>query len=58
MREWLQLWLQLVTRLLTHPGNHKYAWLMHRGLHARQLLTRFQTYPKIYPVAVVPEGGK
>ena len=56
VREWLRLWLPLVTRPLTHPGNHKYAWLMHRRLHAHQLLDRSQAYPKIDPVVVVPVG--
>ena len=53
----LRLWLPLVTRPLSHPGNYKYAWLIHRGLHARQLLNRTQSYHNIIPVFVLPVGG-
>jgi hypothetical protein len=41
-REWLRLWLPRLTRPLSHPGNHKYAWSFDR----RVTLTPAGPYPK------------
>lgn len=43
---WLNHWLPTLTRKLPHSGNHRYAWLMSRHLHARALAPRGQKYPK------------
>jgi hypothetical protein len=31
-RAWLRHWLPLLTRALSHPGNHRYAWTLRRGV--------------------------
>ena len=47
LRSWLREWLPRVTRPLPHAGNFKYAWLLHRGQHARHLRQRSLPYPKV-----------
>ena len=42
--EWLNRELPLVTRVLRHPGNHKYCWGLHRGVARR--LPKSKQYPK------------
>jgi hypothetical protein len=39
---WLQHWLPRVTRTLRHPGNHRYAWALRRGVTVPPALP----YPK------------
>lgn len=41
---WLERWLPRLTRRVRHPGNHKYAWALHRAL--RRSLPESQPYPK------------
>lgn len=41
---WLHYWLPRVTRMLRHPGNHRYAWPLTKT--ARRLLPRSLPYPK------------
>ena len=43
LRSWLHRELPRVTRRLRHPGNHRYAWSLHR--HQRVALAE-QSYPK------------
>lgn len=42
---WLAHWLPRVTRRFRHPGNHKYAWTLHR--RDRRFLPASQPYPKL-----------
>lgn len=46
--EWLRGVLPTITRRLRHPGNHKYAWTLHR--RDRRLL-KSQPYPKAIRLA-------
>ena len=46
--QWLRTELQLRTRTVRHPGNHKYAWALERRL--RHVLVP-QGYPKTIDVA-------
>jgi len=41
---WLRYWLGQLTTPLPHPGNHKYAWALHRAV--RRLLPPSLPYPK------------
>jgi hypothetical protein len=41
---WLAEWLPRLTRPLRHPGNHKYAWALHKG--RRGQLAPAAPYPK------------
>jgi hypothetical protein len=41
-REWLARWLGALTRTVRHPGNHKYAWSLHRAIS----LPSSKPYPK------------
>jgi len=43
-RAWLDRWLPRLTRHLAHPGNHKYAWTLHR--RDRKFLPASLPYPK------------
>lgn len=43
LREWLAEWLPRLTRPLAHPGNHRYAWALARGV---RLAGRPGPYPK------------
>lgn len=43
-RQWLKTWLPRVTRTLRHPGNHKYAWPIAKGVELPEL--RPEQYPK------------
>jgi hypothetical protein len=43
-RTWLATWLPRLTRVLRHPGNHKYAWALDR--HVRPVLPVSRPYPK------------
>ncbi len=45
LRAWLKTWLPRVTRTLRHPGNHRYAWALARGVKLPELL------PELYPKA-------
>jgi hypothetical protein len=42
---WLRRWLPEVTRTVRHPGNHRYAWALERGV--RKHLPATLPYPKI-----------
>lgn len=46
-REWLREWLPRTTRTLRHPGNHRYAFALARGLR-RELVARGLAYPSAY----------
>lgn len=48
---WLEEWLPKLTRPMSHPGNHKYAFALHRAV--RKALPAFN--PKAYPA---PPGGR
>ncbi len=41
---WLALWLPRITRRLRHPGNHRYAWALHR--RHRRFVIGGRPYPK------------
>jgi hypothetical protein len=42
---WARVAVARVTRPLTHPGNHKYAWVFHR--RDRRHLPASKPYPKL-----------
>jgi hypothetical protein len=44
LRPWLKTWLPRVTRTLRHPGNHRYAWALAKGVKLPELEPEF--YPK------------
>ncbi len=44
LRDWLKRWLGRLTRPLRHPGNHRYAWPLHR--EARRFLLPSLPYPR------------
>lgn len=44
LRAWLVTWLPQLTRVVAHPGNHKYAWALERRL--RRELPASRPYPK------------
>jgi len=46
-RRWLTRELARVSRPLRHPGNHKYAWTMHKR-DARHLRELARAYPKVH----------
>jgi hypothetical protein len=41
---WIDTWLPVVTRKVSHPGNYKYAWGLHRSI--RKSLESVGPYPK------------
>ena len=43
-RCWLREWLPALTRTLRHPGNHRYAWKVARGVELPEINP--QAYPK------------
>jgi len=49
LRPWLRAVVQARTRPLRHPGNHKYAWALHRS--AERFLVGRQPYPKVLEAA-------
>ena len=44
LSQWMSTWLDRLTRSVRHPGNHKYAWWLHRS--ARRHVRRIRPYPK------------
>lgn len=46
-RAWLDRELARITRTVAHPGNHKYAWALHR--RDRRHLPTSRPYPKVVP---------
>lgn len=52
---WARAAVALVTRPLTHPGNHKYAWTLRRRDRAH--LPTSRPYPKIAPAGAAAGGG-
>ena len=51
-REWLREWLPKTTRTLRHPGNHRYAFPIHRK--AKPVLER-QPFPKLHQLDMLAE---
>ncbi len=47
-KRWLAEWLPKVTRQVRHPGNHKYAWPLHRT--TRKIVRPSLPYPKLAPL--------
>lgn len=47
-REWLTRWTEALCRRTRHPGNHKYAWTLHK--RHRRHLPPSKPYPKLHMV--------
>lgn len=45
IQAWLTYWLPRLTRTARHPGNHKYAWALHKA--AAKLIPHGFAYPKL-----------
>jgi hypothetical protein len=46
---WLEAQLRRLTRSVRHPGNHKYAWGLHRAIQRHLLARPRLAYPKFLP---------
>lgn len=54
-RAWLTTWLERITRRVTHPGCHRYAWALAK--RARTYVTSRLPYPKRDTLLALVNGG-